>query len=228
MTNTSRTASEEVVQLYTAQRTSRVAQPVKTLRGFQRLAFAPGQRRTVSFEVKASDLAFWDVTRNKWVVESAVQDVQVGSSSADIRARTTVAVRGEVIPPRDLSRRTAATDFDDYSGIELIDAAKVRGDAVGKTTAGDWISFQDVQLGRGATRLEAAVSRASEGTAKVEIRLGSPAGPLAGTLAIPATGDRYTWAATTTQLDPRLARGVRDVYLVFTGAGTNIRDLTIR
>lgn len=228
VTNTSRTASEEVVQLYTAQRTSRVAQPVKTLRGFQRLAFAPGQRRTVSFEVKASELAFWDVTRNKWAIESAVQDVQVGSSSDDIRARTTVEVRGEVIPPRDLSRRTAATDFDDYSGIELIDASKVRGDAVGKTTAGDWISFQDVQLGRGATRLEAAVSRASEGTAKVEIRLGSPAGPLAGTLTIPATGDRYTWAATTTQLNPRLARGVRDVYLVFTGAGTNIRDLTIR
>lgn len=227
VTNTSRTASEEVVQLYTAQRTSRVAQPVKTLRGFQRLAFAPGQRRTVSFEVKASEFAFWDVTRNKWAIESAVQDVQVGSSSGDIRARTTVEVRGEVIPPRDLSRRTAATDFDDYSGIELIDASKVRGDAVGKTAAGDWISFQDVQLGRGATRLEAAVSRASEGTAKVEIRLGSPAGPLAGTLTIPATGDRYTWAATTTQLNPRLARGVRDVYLVFTGAGTNIRDLTI-
>ncbi|MEU4605521.1 glycoside hydrolase family 3 C-terminal domain-containing protein [Kribbella sp. NPDC023972] len=227
VTNTSRTASEEVVQLYTAQRTSRVVQPIKTLRAFQRLAFAPGQRRTVSFEVKASELAFWDVTRNKWVVESAVQEVQVGSSSADIRARTTVAVRGEVIPPRDLSRRTAATDFDDYQGIELIDASKVRGDAVGKTTAGDWISFQDVQLGRGATRLEAAVSRASEGTAEVEIRLGSPAGPLAGKLTVPGTGDRYTWAATTSRLDPRLARGVRDVYLVFTGDGANIRDLTI-
>ena len=44
---------------------------------------------------------------------------------------------------------------------------------------------------------------------------------------VPATGDRYTWAATTAQLNPQLARGVRDVYLVFTGAGTNIRDVTI-
>ncbi len=228
VTNTSRTASEEVVQLYTAQRTSRVAQPVKTLRAFQRLAFGPGQRRTVSFEVKASELAFWDVTRNKWVVESAVQDIMVGSSSADIKARTAVVVRGEVIPARDLSKRTVATDFDDYSGIELIDATKVRGDAVGKTAAGDWISFQGVQLGRGATRLEASVSRATEGTGKVEIRLGSPTGPLAGTLSVPTTADRYTWATTTAQLDPRLARGVRTVYLVFTGTGTNIRDLTIR
>ncbi|MEU4393209.1 glycoside hydrolase family 3 C-terminal domain-containing protein [Kribbella sp. NPDC023855] len=228
VTNTSRTASEEVVQLYTSQRTSRVAQPVKTLRGFQRLAFAPGQRRTVSFDVKASDLAFWDVTRNKWVVESALQDIQVGSSSGDIRARTTVAVRGEQIPARDLSKRTAATDFDDYSGIELVDASKVRGDAVGKTAAGDWISFEDVQLGRGATQLEAAVSRASADTAKVEVRLGSPTGPLAGTLTAPSTGNRYTWATTTAQLNPQVARGVRDVYLVFTGAGTNVRDLTIK
>jgi beta-glucosidase len=228
VTNTSRTASEEVVQLYTAQRSSRVAQPVRTLRGFQRLAFAAGQRRTVSFQVKAKDLAFWDVTRNKWAVESSVQDVQVGSSSADIKARTSVAVRGEVIPARDLSKPTAATDFDDYSGIEIVDAAKVRGDAVGKTATGDWISFQDVQLGKGATRLEAAVSRASAGTAKVEIHLGSPSGPLAGTVAIPATSDRYSWAPATTRLDPRLARGIRDVYLVFDGAGTNLRDLTIK
>ncbi|MET7279279.1 glycoside hydrolase family 3 C-terminal domain-containing protein [Kribbella sp. NPDC005582] len=224
VTNTSRTASEEVVQLYTSQRTSRVAQPIKTLRGFQRLAFAPGQRRTVSFDVKASDLAFWDVTRNKWTVESALQDVQVGSSSADIRARTTVAVRGEVIPPRDLSRRTAATDFDDYSGVELIDAAKVRGDAVGTTTAGGWIAFQGVQL-QGATRIEATVSAA--GATKAEVRLGSPTGPLAGTLSVPATADHYSWTTATAQLDGRLTRGVRDVYLVFTGDGTNIRDLTI-
>ncbi|TDC32468.1 carbohydrate-binding protein [Kribbella albertanoniae] len=227
VTNTSRTASEEVVQLYTAQRTSRVAQPIKTLRGFQRLTFAPGQRRTVSFDVKASDLAFWDVTRNKWTVESALQGVQVGSSSADIRARTTVLVRGEVIPPRDLSRRTAASDFDDYSGVEFIDAAKVRGDAVGKIAAGDWIAFHDVQLNRGATRLEATVSRSAAGTAKAEIRLGSPTGPLAGTLTVPATADHYSWTTTTAQLDRRLTRGVRDVYLVFTDAGTNIRDLTI-
>ncbi len=89
----------------------------------------------------------------------------------------------------------------------------------------DWIAFQDVQLGRGATRLEAAVSAA--GTAKAEIRLGSPTGPLAGTLTVPATADHYSW----TTARPNWTDGWPAVSVTSTSSspatGTNIRDLTI-
>ena len=45
VTNTGSVAGDEVVQLYTHQQTSRVKQPVKQLRGFQRVHLAPGESK---------------------------------------------------------------------------------------------------------------------------------------------------------------------------------------
>ena len=213
VTNTSRVAGDEVVQLYSHQRTSRDPQPRLKLRAFDRVHLGPGQRKTVRLEVSARDLGHWDVTRNRWVVERATHDLLVGASSADIRQRTTVRVHGETIPPRDLSRTTRGVDFDDYAGIELVDTSKERGDSVG-ASAGDWISFADADLDRART-FTARVARADAGTAGIEIRLGSPAGPLAGTATVGSTGDRYAYTTTTARL--RGADGRHDVYLVFTG-----------
>ena len=50
----------ETVQLYVGREVASVAQPVRKLRGFQRVALKAGESRTVSFRVSAGDLAFHD------------------------------------------------------------------------------------------------------------------------------------------------------------------------
>jgi beta-glucosidase len=210
VTNTSDRAGDEVVQLYTHQRVSRDPRPGLTLRAFERVHLAAGQTRTLRLSVPVADLAHWDVTRGRWVVEGGVYDVLVGSSSADIRQRTSVRVAGETIPPRDLARTTRAVDFDDYAGVELVDLSKARGDAVGATTGG-WISFHDAQLRHART----FTARVAGGPATIEVRLDTPAGPLAGAAPVEPTADKYTYTTTSTHL--RNADGRRDVYLVFTG-----------
>ncbi|MBO4271015.1 glycoside hydrolase family 3 protein [Microbispora triticiradicis] len=220
VTNTGSRAGDEVVQLYTHQHRSRVKQPVKQLRAFQRVSLAPGQTKTVTMTVKKADLALWDVTRNKWTVENATHDVLVGSSSAAIRQRSTINVRGEDIPPRDLSKTTRAIDFDDYSGVHLVDETKVRGDAVAGADGG-WIAFKDVQLRRPA---KATVGVASAAGGKIEVRLGSPDGARVATIPVAATGGVYQWAAATAPVSG--ANGVKDVYLVFTG-DVRVKDLTL-
>jgi len=216
VTNTGSRAGDEVVQLYTRQRSSRVDQPNQQLRGFERVHLAPGETKTVRLTVPISDLAHWDVTRGRWVVESSIHDVMVGASSADIRQRAAVRIEGEQIPARDLSRTTRAVDFDDYSGVDLVDESKVRGDAVG-ASSGDWIRFTDVDLGAdGAGSLTAQVARAAAGSAAIEVRLDDPVnGPLVGTASVPSTGDKYRYVTTTASLTG--ASGRHDVYLVFTG-----------
>ncbi|MBX6384057.1 MAG: glycoside hydrolase family 3 C-terminal domain-containing protein [Microbispora sp.] len=220
VTNTGSRTGDEVVQLYTHQQRSRVKQPVKQLRGFQRVTLTPGQTKTVVFTLAESDLALWDVTRNKWTVENATHDVLVGSSSANIRRRTTINVKGEKIPHRDLSKTTRAIDFDDYSGVHLVDETKVRGDAVAGTDGG-WIAFKDVQL-RHSKTVTAGVASVNGGT--IEVRLGSPTGAKAATIPVAATGGIYTWATATAPLSG--ANGLKDVYLVFTG-DVRIKDLTL-
>jgi beta-glucosidase len=214
VTNTGKRDGDEVVQLYTHQRTSRDKTAVKALRAFDRVSLKAGQTRTVSLKLTAGDLKHWDVTRSRWVVESSVYDILIGSSSSDIRQRTTWNVHGETIPAPDLSRTTRAENFDGYApAVKLVDESKATGTAVGSSKAGDWIVFKDASLRNGTTFTASASSAAAT---TVEVRLGSPTGRLLGTAPVAATGDAYSYAATTAKL--ARAGGKHDVYLVFGGA----------
>ncbi|MEU8407421.1 glycoside hydrolase family 3 C-terminal domain-containing protein [Micromonospora sp. NPDC048842] len=213
VTNVGSRTGTEVVQLYTHQRTSRDTTPIRQLKAFQQVKLAPGQTRTVTLRLPAADLAHWDVTRSRWVVESSVHDLMVGASVEDIRARATIRVRGETIPARDLSWPTRTENFDRYAGVRLVDETKPSGTAVGATAAGQWISFDGSTLRPGARTFTATVAKAGAGAGTVQIRLGSPTGRLLGTATVPSTGDDYRYVSTSTEL--ARAVGTHDVYLVF-------------
>ncbi|MCA9956114.1 MAG: glycoside hydrolase family 3 C-terminal domain-containing protein, partial [Anaerolineales bacterium] len=213
VTNTGTRASDEVVQLYVRANQSRVKRPYRQLKGFQRLHFAPGQTKTVHFTLPASELAIWDVTQDKWTVESGVFDILLGRSSADIKLTASLTVQGETIPPRNLTQPTRAENFDDYAGAKLVDEMKVAGTAVSATAPDDWIRFKEVDFGEGANRFTATVANANLAPLNLEIRLDNPTGPLQGTLAVPVTGDVYAWTAVSTPI--KEISGIHDLYLVF-------------
>jgi beta-glucosidase len=85
VTNTGARAGEEVVQLYIQDEVASIARPVKELRGFEKIRLGPGERRTVSFELKPEDLAFYNIDMER-VVEEGWFTVFIGTSSADAAA----------------------------------------------------------------------------------------------------------------------------------------------
>ena len=85
--NTGTRTSDEVVQLYVKALQSSVKRPIKELKGFQRINLTPGQTRTVTFTLPASELAYWDVSKNAFTVEPGMYSVMVGKSSADIQLK---------------------------------------------------------------------------------------------------------------------------------------------
>jgi beta-glucosidase len=202
VTNAGDRTGEEVVQLYTRQRRSRVKQPLRQLRGFARVRLAPGERKTVRFELAAADLAFWDVTRGRAVVETAKHTVAVGRSCGDLRLTATLAVHGEEIPPRDPAGPLRAVDADEYAGTEPVAVAGSEG--VRSSYAGAWLAFLGVDLGRGLTGVR--VDGVPAG-GPVTVRLDDPlAGPPAATAG---------------------AGGVRDLFLVFETAGTTVSTVEL-
>jgi beta-glucosidase len=80
--NTGTRAGDEVVQLYIRDLVSSVTRPVKELKGFRRVTLAPGERRTVAFDVTPEHLACWDIDM-AWRVEPGEFRLMVGSSSRD-------------------------------------------------------------------------------------------------------------------------------------------------
>ncbi|TKK68337.1 family 3 glycosyl hydrolase [Ilyomonas limi] len=92
VTNTGKVAGDEVAQLYVHDVQSSVKRPVKELRGFERISLNPGQTKTVTFDLPANKLAFYDEQSHGFLVEPGAFDLLVGSSSEDIRLQTQLSV----------------------------------------------------------------------------------------------------------------------------------------
>ena len=80
VTNRGSRAAEEVVQLYIHDRVASITRPVRELKGFRKVALAPGESETVRFRLKASDLSFIG-RQNKPVVEPGTFDVWIAPSA---------------------------------------------------------------------------------------------------------------------------------------------------
>ncbi len=80
VTNIGARTGDDVVQLYIHDPVASISQPVRRLRGFQRVTLAPGATRTVTFTLDKSDFGFYD-NRGKFVVEPGSIDVYAGDSS---------------------------------------------------------------------------------------------------------------------------------------------------
>jgi beta-glucosidase len=86
--NTGTRAGDEVVQLYIHQRAGSASRPVRELKGFERIALAPGEKRTVRFTLGRDELRYWSAAKRGWVQEPATFDVWAGGDSAAALATT--------------------------------------------------------------------------------------------------------------------------------------------
>lgn len=92
VSNTGKVAGDTVVQLYVGYPNSKVERPAKELEGFRRVHLAAGETKSVDIPLKASQLAYWNVTTKAFDVESAPVTLMIGQSSPDIVASKSLTV----------------------------------------------------------------------------------------------------------------------------------------
>jgi beta-glucosidase len=92
VSNTGTRAGDEVVQLYIRASVSRATRPVMELKGFRRITLAPGERRTVTFELGPEQLSYHG-PEMKRVVEPGSFQVMVGGSSEKVKSVSLDVVR---------------------------------------------------------------------------------------------------------------------------------------
>ncbi|QNK56408.1 glycoside hydrolase family 3 C-terminal domain-containing protein [Paenibacillus sp. PAMC21692] len=145
VTNDSAIDADEVVQLYVRVEGSRVRRPLKKLIAFRRVSIAAGASKNIAFCISAEELAMWDVTSDRFVLEQAEYVFMAGASSADIRvSETTRLAGGTTIAPRDLTVTTRGDNYDDYENI-MLDECKEGGSCVTPKSGGSgWISFEQL------------------------------------------------------------------------------------
>ncbi len=100
VTNTGSAFGKEVVQLYVGDKESEVFRPIRELKGFEKVALAPGETKTVSFTLDKRSFAYWNASIHDWYVESGDFAIEIGSSSRDIVLEKDVYVEGTTRLPR--------------------------------------------------------------------------------------------------------------------------------
>jgi beta-glucosidase len=85
--NTGSVAGDEVVQMYIRDDVSSVTRPLLELKGFRRVSLRPGEQRTVTFDIKPTDLWFYNADMKR-VVEPGTFTIYAGPNSVDLKKAT--------------------------------------------------------------------------------------------------------------------------------------------
>ena len=84
--NTGSLDGAEIVQLYIADPESSIDRPAKELKGFEKVWLKAGEKKTVTFEIDAEELSYFDADKHAWVAEPGEFIALLGSSSENHKA----------------------------------------------------------------------------------------------------------------------------------------------
>lgn len=105
--------------------------------------------------------------------------------------------------PAGATVKSPASSFTAQNGVQTAPCSE-GGDCIGWIEPGDWVRFDNLDIGKGAEELEFRVASASEGGV-IEVRAEKPDGALLGTAKVPGTGDWQSWATVTAKTKPLAA-----------------------
>jgi len=92
LTNSGARAGAEIAQLYVEPPAGTVPRPVRELKGFARVALAPGESRRVFIPLDSGAFAYFSEEDGAWKTGPGSYGIAVGASSRDLRARAAVEV----------------------------------------------------------------------------------------------------------------------------------------
>ena len=95
VTNTGDRSGKHVVQVYVAAPERPVSSPARELRGFTKVALAPGESTTVEIGLDRRAFAYWDVTRGDWAVTAGQYQVQLADNAHDVVATAALDLAGD-------------------------------------------------------------------------------------------------------------------------------------
>ncbi|MBK8019097.1 MAG: fibronectin type III-like domain-contianing protein [Betaproteobacteria bacterium] len=95
-------------------------QPTRQLRGFAKVALAPGEEKTVTLTLTRRDFAYWDVRIHDWAVQSGTFEVHVGGSSRDLPLHVALDVTARHVVYPKLTRDSLLKSFQETPGGKVV------------------------------------------------------------------------------------------------------------
>lgn len=118
--NTGDRDGKEVVQLYVRDLVSSVETPIKQLKAFEKISLAKNEKRTVSLRVPISELYLYNRDYQR-VVEPGDFELQIGSSSADIKFKKVFTVEDRDLGVKKQGKPNVKSMMSSESGMPQTD-----------------------------------------------------------------------------------------------------------
>jgi beta-glucosidase len=96
--NSGNVAGMEIAQLYIGCKSKDIFRPKKELKGFAKIFINAGETKTVTIPFDDKTFRYFNVKTNKWEVEESEYEIMIGASSADIRLKDTIFIKGTGVP----------------------------------------------------------------------------------------------------------------------------------
>ncbi|KAI9047630.1 hypothetical protein LZ554_008343 [Drepanopeziza brunnea f. sp. 'monogermtubi'] len=93
VSNSGSVPGAEIVQAYIHDPKSSIPRPEKELQAFAKVWLQPGETKDVLLSLDKYSVGYWDTDAGEWIAEEGIFEVLIGASSADIRERTSFAVK---------------------------------------------------------------------------------------------------------------------------------------
>jgi beta-glucosidase len=91
--NTGTVASDEVPQAYVHRINPSVDWPEKELKAFMRVSLNPGESKIITLKIPVENLRYWNETLHNWDNDLCNIELQVGSSSRDIKLKKEIGLK---------------------------------------------------------------------------------------------------------------------------------------
>lgn len=203
---------DEVVQVYVSLTSSRAKRPIKQLVNFKRIHLDKNECKWVTFKLNSSDLEYFDVSSNNFILESGTCSILIGSSSKNIKLKKDINIIGETLKPRNLSCLTKAEDYDSCSNI-ILDECSLGGTCIttSKNTI-SWLKFSDVDFKNYSNLSIEAIFKS---ISNIEIRIDSINGDILGNLEITTEKIKDNWDTYICKL--KSLNSINNLYLLING-----------
>jgi len=91
--NTGNVDGKEVIQLYVSNPTSSVEKAAQELKGFKKIFVKSGTSEKVTIQLPLKELAYYNIEKKEWIVETGTYNLKIGNSSRNILKEISVTIK---------------------------------------------------------------------------------------------------------------------------------------
>ena len=108
---------EEVIQIYTSKKNSKLVRPLRELKAFEKVFLKKGETKLINIEISTKDLMVYETSKHRWILENGEYLISINKNSREVIYEDNVYLNGEEIDVKETFRSDNQTNLKEFKNI---------------------------------------------------------------------------------------------------------------